>query len=106
MVDAISYDMAFNTNYRSVTAGNSYYRVNASAQKVYNDQLVGQKSAVRHIRAKAALIAANGAGAEAFELLDMLAYKIDAEHSVLVMLSIPVVPQSETATTHTYLLKF
>ena len=43
--------------------------------------IVGQKSAVRHIRAKAALIAANGAGAEAFELLDMLAYKIDAETS-------------------------
>ena len=104
MVDAISYDMAFNTNYRSVTAGNSYYRVNASAQKVYNDQLVGQKSAVRHIRAKAALIAANGAGAEAFELLDMLAYKIDAETSS----SGDVAPifcgtnTPETATTHTY----
>ena len=99
-----SYCLAFNTNYRSVTAGNSYYRVNASAQKVYNDQLVGQKSAVRHIRAKAALIAANGAGAEAFELLDMLAYKIDAETSS----SGDVAPifcgtnTPETATTHTY----
>jgi len=104
MVDAISYDMAFNTNYRSVTAGNSYFRSNASAQVVINDQLDGQKSAVRHIRAKVALAAANGAGAEAYELLDQLAYKIDAETSG----SGDVAPifcgtnTPERATTHTY----
>jgi len=54
-------------------------RRTTSPYVVINDQLAATVGAIKHIRAKVSLIAADGAGAEAFELLDMLGYQIDGK---------------------------
>ena len=104
IVEALALDMAFNTNYNSVVSGRSYFRGTLSANVVINDQLDATIGAIRHIKAKTSLIAADGAAAEAFELLDMLGYQIDGKTSAsgasLPAMCGTVTP--ETATTHTY----
>jgi hypothetical protein len=49
MVDAIAYDIMFGSNFRSITAGRSYYRATASAQNVIANQLTATLDAVSYI---------------------------------------------------------
>jgi hypothetical protein len=49
MVDAIAYDIMFGSNFRSITAGRSYYRATASAQNVIANQLTATLDTVTYI---------------------------------------------------------
>ena len=62
IVDALAYDLAFSSNYRSVTAGLAYRRGTASALAVIANQLAPTTSSIRFIKHKASGIAASGAG--------------------------------------------
>jgi hypothetical protein len=48
IIDAVGYDMMFNSNYRSVLAGNSYYRAQASL--VLADQKAATVAAFRYLK--------------------------------------------------------
>ena len=48
IVDALSYDLAFTSNFRSISAGRAYYRANAA--KVKGDQKLATVGAFRHLR--------------------------------------------------------
>ena len=62
IVDALAYDLAFGSNYRSVTAGLAYRRGTVSALYVVANQLAATTSVIRFIKHKASCIAASGAG--------------------------------------------
>ncbi len=49
MVDAISYDIMFGSNFRSAKAGMAYYRATTSAETVINDQLAETQSTITYI---------------------------------------------------------
>ena len=103
IVDALAYDTAFGSNYRSVTAGLAYYRATASAQLVIANQLAATLGIVNFIKNKARLIATAGAGALAETIMvDVVAYinfKINATGTQPI-LSGSVAPK--TSTDYTY----
>ncbi len=68
IVEALAYDYAFDTNFNSVVAGQSYNR--ATAQVVLNDQLNAELGAINFIANKAKRIAAYGAVAQATANID------------------------------------
>ena len=49
MVDAVAYDVMFGSNFRSITAGRSYYRATASAQYVITNQLAATLDTITYI---------------------------------------------------------
>ena len=49
IVDALSYDLMFNTNFRSIKAGMAYYRATTSAQYVLANQLAESVGVVNYI---------------------------------------------------------
>jgi hypothetical protein len=49
MVDSIAYDVMFGSNFRSITAGRSYYRATSSAQYVIANQLAATLDAIAYI---------------------------------------------------------
>jgi hypothetical protein len=63
MVDALAYDLAFGSNYRSITAALAYYRGTASAQIVLSEQLNAMIAVTRFLKHKAKAIASIGAAA-------------------------------------------
>ena len=70
IVDALSYDLVFGTNFNAITAGRSYQRATTSALYVIANQLDAELGAINFISHKARQIAAAGAVAEASNLLD------------------------------------
>ena len=70
IVDALSYDLVFGTNFNSVKAGMAYYRATTSAQYVINNQLAPEVGAINFIGHKSKRIAAYGAGAQLTTILD------------------------------------
>ena len=77
IVDALAYDTAFGSNFRSITAGLAYYRGTASAQVVLANQLDATVGIIKFIKNKAKLIATAGAGALAETLMDDIYTYID-----------------------------
>ena len=49
MVDSIAYDVMFGSNFRSITAGRSYYRATSSAQYVIANQLAATLDTITYI---------------------------------------------------------
>ena len=70
IVDALSYDLVFGTNFNSVKAGMAYYRATTSAQYVINNQLTAEIGAVNFIAQKARQIAAYGSGTQIGTIID------------------------------------
>ena len=68
IVDALGYDLAFNSNFASVKAGLAYRRGTSSAQLVVANQLAATQSILDFISKKASFIAASGAQA----LIDLI----------------------------------
>jgi hypothetical protein len=61
MVDAMSYDMMFNSNFASIIVGKSYYRAITSTQLVLAEQKVASLGLVNFLKYKAKGVAAAGA---------------------------------------------
>ena len=76
IVDAISYDMIFGTNFNSVKVGMAYYRAIASAQVVINSQLAAEIGSVNFIGYKAKTYVASGATAQITTIIDDVISKI------------------------------
>jgi len=70
IVDALSYDLVFGTNFNSVKAGMAYYRATTSAQYVINNQLTAEIGAVNFIAQKARQIAAYGSATQIGTIID------------------------------------
>ena len=70
IVDALSYDLAFGSNFNSVIAGRAYLRNTTSAQVVINSQKAAELGAINFIGNKAKLISAAGASAQASVTID------------------------------------
>ena len=70
IVDALSYDVAFGSNFATIKAGMSYYRGTASAQVVINAQKSAQLGMINFILSKVKTVAASGAVVHARELID------------------------------------
>ena len=70
IVDALSYDLVFGTNFNSVKAGMSYYRATTSAQYVIANQLTAEIGAVNFIGQKAKRIVAYGASTQMVTIID------------------------------------
>jgi hypothetical protein len=70
IVDAMSYDLAFGTNFNSVKAGQAYYRATPSAQFVIANQLNPEIGSVNFVGAKAETYAASGATAQITTIID------------------------------------
>ena len=68
IVDALSYDMIFGSNFNSITAGRSYLRTTASV--VLASQLEAELGSINFIKYKAGLIAASGSTAQATAIID------------------------------------
>ena len=63
LVDAISYDVVFGSNFASITAGKAYNRATTSALKVKTDQLRAELGAINFLKYKAKIIAGVGGAA-------------------------------------------
>ena len=70
IVDAISYDLVFGTNFNSVKAAMAYYRATTSAQVVINNQLAAEIGSINFIGQKAKRIAAYGSSAQVVTTID------------------------------------
>ena len=70
IVDAMSYDLVFGTNFNSVKVGQSYYRATASAQIVINNQKAAEAGAMNFIGSKAKTYVATGATAQINTIID------------------------------------
>jgi hypothetical protein len=70
IVDALSYDLVFGTNFNSIKAAMAYYRATTSAQVVINNQLAAEIGAVNFIGQKAKRIAAYGSSAQMVTTID------------------------------------
>lgn len=64
IVDALSYDLVFGSNFASITAGRSYQRATTSAQVVATVQRQAELGSVNFIKYKVKNIAASGAVAQ------------------------------------------
>ena len=60
IVDALSYDLVFGSNFNSITVGRSYARATTSAQVVINSQKAAELGAINFIKYKAKHLAAGG----------------------------------------------
>jgi hypothetical protein len=76
IVDALSYDLVFGTNFNSIKAGMAYYRATTSAQYVINNQLAAEIGAVNFIAQKARRIAAYGSAAQIGTIIDDMVLSI------------------------------
>ena len=76
IVDALSYDMIFGTNFNSVKVGMAYYRAIASAQNVIANQLSAEIGSVNFIGYKAKTYVASGATAQITTIVDDIISKI------------------------------
>lgn len=75
LVDAISYDVVFGSNFASITAGKAYNRATTSALKVKTDQLRAELGAINFLKYKAKMIAGVGGAARVSSLInDITAY--------------------------------
>ena len=70
IVDALSYDMVFGSNFNAITAGRSYLRATTSAQVVYSGQKAAELGAINFIKNKARMIVAAGGVAQASQAID------------------------------------
>ena len=70
IVDALSYDLVFGTNFNSIKAGMAYYRAITSAQYVIANQLAAEIGSVNFIAQKAKRIAAYGSAAQINTTID------------------------------------
>ncbi len=70
IVDALKYDLMFNSNFASVKAGMAYRRGTASAQLVVADQLAATQTILDFISKKGSVIVADGAAVLAGLLWD------------------------------------
>jgi hypothetical protein len=70
IVDAMSYDLAFGTNFNSVKSGQAFYSGTPSAQIVLNNQLAAEIGSVNFIGAKAEIYASSGATAQITTIID------------------------------------
>jgi hypothetical protein len=70
IVDAMSYDLAFGTNFNSVKAGQAYYRATTSAQVVINNQLAAEIGSINFIGSKAKTYVSSGATAQINTIID------------------------------------
>ena len=68
IVDALSYDMVFNSNFNSITVGRSYYRTQSAV--VLASQKDAELGAINFIKYKAKTAAASGAVARASNIID------------------------------------
>ena len=64
IVDALSYDLVFGSNFAAITAGRSYQRATPSAQVVATVQLQAELGSINFIKYKVKHIAASGAVAQ------------------------------------------
>ena len=72
IVDALGYDLMFNSNFASIKAGMAYRRGTESALLVVADQLAATEDIIDFIGHKAKLIAATGSAVLAGELWDYI----------------------------------
>ena len=70
IVDALSYDLVFGSNFASITVGRSYNRNIASVNVVRTSQLAAELGAINFIKYKAKHIAAAGSVAQITNLID------------------------------------
>ena len=70
LVDALSYDLVFGTNFNSVKAAMAYYRATTSDQYVINNQLSAELGAVNFIGQKSKRVVAYGASAQITSIID------------------------------------
>ena len=70
IVDALSYDLLFGSNFNSITVGRAYNRSTTSALVVLNTQKAAELGSINFIKYKAKAIAAGGAVAQAGDLID------------------------------------
>ncbi len=70
IVDAISYDVVFGSNFASITAGKAYNRATTSALKVKTDQLRAELGAINFLKYKAKMIAGVGGVARVDSLIN------------------------------------
>jgi hypothetical protein len=70
IVDAMSYDLAFGTNFNSVKAGQAYYRATPSAQFVIANQLDPEIGSINFVGAKAEMYASSGATSQITTTID------------------------------------
>jgi len=70
IVDALSYDLVFGTNFNSVKAGMAYYRATTSALYVLANQLNAEIGAVNFLGQKAKRIVAYGAATQIVTIFD------------------------------------
>ena len=69
LVDAISYDVVFGSNFASITAGKAYNRATPSALKVKTDQLRAELGAINFLKYKAKMLAGVGGAARVDSLV-------------------------------------
>lgn len=106
MIDALAYDMALGTNYQSIISGISYHRGTASANKVLNDQKTATLNAIKFIKEKTRIIALNGPGEKAKEIVQKIYQYID--NKINSSGTVPFMHGSNdplTDTNHTYALE-
>ena len=72
IVDALGYDLMFNSNFASIKAGMAYRRGTASAQLVVADQLAATQDILDFISEKCSQIVASGASVAANRLWDYI----------------------------------
>ena len=81
IVDAMSYDLVFGTNFNSVKAAMAYYRATSSAQVVIDDQLEAELGSINFIGQKAKRIAAYGASAQMVTTIDDMILSIGGTYT-------------------------
>jgi hypothetical protein len=75
LVDALSYDMVFGSNFASITAGRAYNRATPSAIVVSTEQLLAELGAINFLKYKAKHIAAAGGVAQVDAIVsDIIGY--------------------------------
>ncbi len=70
LIDALSYDMVFGSNFASISAGRAYNRATTSAQVVVTEQLLAELGAINFLKYKAKHIAAVGGVAQTRAIID------------------------------------
>ena len=90
-VEALGYDLMFNSNFASIQAGLAYRQGTVSTNKVINDQLTATSLTIDFIKKKATYIVASGAVVTAQELWDeIIAYVNTGTKPIVVGTNTPV----------------
>jgi len=82
IVNALSFDVLFTTNFNTIAVGRAFNRSNTSAQAVVNNvnnQLYATTAAINFIGFKAKMIAAAGGQVQAQTLIDDIIYRINGQ---------------------------